>query len=329
VVLDTYASLVHYAEHLAPIWQALEPAHRGGAFAPRPGCWWGQSVPRMDQRRPVLVAAGADALKLRRHRLVYVEHGAGQTYPGDPRGLGNGSYSGGADLDHVGLFVCPSEAVAARWRARYPDAEVAVVGCPKLDAWHARPSPAPSPNRPGPVVALTFHWDCPLVPETRSALGHHLPGLAKLVREVRAAGGRVIGHGHPRAQADLAPLWRRLEVPHEPRLSSVLDKADLLVGDNTSALPEFASLGRPVLWLNAPWYRRDVHHGGRFWQWPEGQVQADHPDELVDAVRLALEDPPQVADARARMVHQVYAHTDGLAAERAAGAIAAWLERAA
>jgi glycosyltransferase involved in cell wall biosynthesis len=92
---------------------------------------------------------------------------------------------------------------------------------------------------------------------------------------------------------------------------------------NTSALPEFASLGKPVVWMNAPWYRRGMNHGGRFWEWPAGQVQVDAPTELAAAVEAALEDPPAVAEARAAMLAKVYVATDGKATERAVAAIAA------
>jgi len=114
--------------------------------------------------------------------------------------------------------------------------------------------------------------------------------------------------------------WRTRNVP-EATYKDVMERATLLIADNTSMLPEFASTGRPVLFLNSPQYRRDVNHGGRFYEWPEGQVSVDDPADLIAGVHAALEDPQHVQAARSRMVDSVYAHTDGFAAERAADAI--------
>ena len=317
MLIDAYASLRHYAEHLAPVWAALPAELRGSFYSPSRTETWGQPLDRArDRGRLVLVASWRDAQTVGPSPLVYVEHGAGQSYDGDPRSAGNGSYSGGHALDRVRLFLCPNADVAARWQARYPDATTAVVGCPKLDAWHTA---APWAERPlgRPTVAVTFHWECPLVPETRSAWGHydhHLPGLVADPR------WQVLGHGHPRLWGAIRRRWRDLHAEHTPELADVLDRADLLVADNTSALYEFASTGRPVLVLNAPWYRRHVDHGLRFWSHPPG-LQVDHPRDLVAGVAHALADPPAARAIRARAVGRAYAHTDGHAAERAATAI--------
>ena len=100
----------------------------------------------------------------------------------------------------------------------------------------------------------------------------------------------------------------------------MLDRADLLVGDNTSALYEFASTGRPVVVMNAPQYRRDVHHGLRFWDYPPG-LQVDRPEQLADTIARALSDPEPARAVRAAAVAETYAYTDGRAAERAVAAI--------
>ncbi len=121
------------------MWDALPAALRGAFYAPRASDPWGEPLPpRWSRDRVVLVASYVDALKARPRRLVYLEHGAGQSYEGDPRSAGHPSYSGGAALDAVVLFLVPHETVAARWSARYPGTAVAVVGVPKLDPFHAR-----------------------------------------------------------------------------------------------------------------------------------------------------------------------------------------------
>jgi asparagine N-glycosylation enzyme membrane subunit Stt3 len=100
-----------------------------------------------------------------------------------------------------------------------------------------------------------------------------------------------------------------------------MSEATLLVADNTSILPEFASTGRPVVWLDAKSWRIDVWHGGRFWDWPAGQVWVRDPADLDAAISAAVTDPPSVRSARRAMVESVYAVTDGTATVHAATAI--------
>lgn len=331
MLIDGYASLAHYRAHLAPVWAELEERGLTGA-------WYGRLPdPPLRSRTsdgPILVAGFADYLRTT-GPVVFVEHGAGQSYDGDSSVVGNGCYSGGDDLDRVVLFVCPNEQVAARWRGRYPSTPAVAVGCPKLDRWHGRLSSTRCPESsrvlvpverdglrgPARVVAVTFHWQCPLVPETLSAWPYYNRQLTALRDWCADEGVILLGHGHPRLWGAIERRWRSLGVERVRDFDEVLDRATLLVGDNTSALPEFASTGRPVLWLNAPWYRRDVHHGGRFWQWPAGQVTVDEPGQLIDGVQAALGDSTHARQSREAMVRSIYAHVDGLAARRAADAI--------
>lgn len=315
-MIDAYASLRHYAEHLAPVWAALPAEARGTFWSPDHTHRWGQPLDgRRDLGRTVLVASLRDAITMGPSELVLVEHGAGQTYEG--QGLGNGSYPGGRGHERVRLFVCPNVHVAEAWRRAYPATPAAVVGCPKLDPWHTHRWPTAREDGEPATVAVTFHWDCGLVPETRSAWRHYDRVLPTLVHDPR---WRLLGHGHPRLWPTISHRWKQLGVELEPELAGVLDRADLLVGDNSSALPEFASLDRPVLCLNQPGYRRDVHHGGRFWDQVPG-VQVDRAGDLADAIAYALTDPPEQRAMRARTADYWYAYRDGHAAERAAAAI--------
>ena len=317
MIVDAYASLPHYADHLRPILDALPEDRRGLLWAPR-GRWWGAPfTPDRPDYWLTLVASWRDAQDTGRRPLVYVEHGAGQTYDGDPRVAGGPSYAGAPELDRVRLFIAPGEHVAAKWRLRYPRTPVAVVGCPKLDPWHVGDDRAQLGDIARPTVAVTFHWQCGLVPETTSAWPHYDPVLPAVVGDPRWT---VLGHGHPRLWGTIQRRWRALGVDHTPDFAEVLDRADLLVGDNTSALYEFASTGRPVVVVNAPAYRRHVHHGLRFWDLVPG-LQVDTPGELRPAIAHALDDPPALAALRARAVAGVYAATDGRAARRAADAI--------
>lgn len=443
-MIHAYASRAHYAEHLRPIFDQLPERMRGEFWSSRRSQTWGIPLPESRRRPdgPVMVAAYVDARKLTgTTELIYVEHGAGQSYDGDPAGRGHGSYSGGSGLDAVALFLCPRQELVDRWVDVYATPSV-VVGCPRLDYWHTRmvgrgvlgegrteterlldldrseaedrlrpgpgrsqtsasasggvvdgdgnlagqsrprmPQPgdrlsggdslrAPSlreslaseerdaegksrslashrpgkgvqegprihagehlcdsgrsttvPDLPeGTVVAFSFHWENPLVPESRSALAHYRRHLGPLIGAIRASGGEVIGHGHPRAWGALWRLWKELGVEAVPELDAVFGRASVFVADNTSALYEFASLDRPVVVLNAPWYRRDVEHGLRFWETIPG-IQVDDGTDLLDAVAEAVADPPYLSAVRRDAVARTYASTDGHASERAVRAI--------
>lgn len=105
-------------------------------------------------------------------------------------------------------------------------------------------------------------------------------------------------------------FWPRLKVPFLLSFDEVLEQADLYVTDNSSTLMEFASTSRPVLVLNAPWYRRDVHHGLRFWDAIPG-MQVDEPGDLLEGIKLALDDSPELQAARRYAVQYVYSDVDG------------------
>lgn len=307
--IDVLASERHYADHLAPVWQALPRDLRGSFVGP------GERPIR--STRPALVASYRDLVTARRlgHRgLVRMEHGAGQSYAGDPRSACHPSYPGGRDHVDVGLFLVPNEQAADRWRAAYPMRRVAVVGSPRLDALPERQAD------PTTVVAISFHWPCTVAPETRSALPYFLAALPALARRVR-----LLGHGHPRAMGRLAPVYRSLGIEPVEGFDEVLARADLYVADNSSTLFEFAATGRPVVVLDAPWYRRDIRHGLRFWDAATVGLRVAEPGDLAGTVELALADPPHVRAERERVTAVVYARPTGGAARAAAHAIAGWL----
>jgi hypothetical protein len=290
--LALIASREQYRHHLEPVYAALPARYRGNGHS-----------------SSALVSSASDltlALRQGYRRLAYLEHGIGQPYSG---ALG---YPGGPGRQHVGLFLSPNETAAAADRTRYPEAHVVLVGDPRLDTLPER--------EPGPLrVAVSFHWQCDVCPESRSALAWYRRALPELARVAP-----LLGHGHPRAARELERLWTGMGVVWEPSWDEVLRRADVYVCDNSSTLYEFASTGRPVVVLNAPWYRREVSHGLRFWQAANVGVQVHHPDELAAAVELALEDRPEQQAARQAALRLAYAHPTG-AARRAARALMGWL----
>ncbi len=321
--IDALASERHFVDHLAPVWSALPDELRGRFLVAdrtlvRHAAGRGiEATPTSRITNPLLVASYGDQKRGRRlgaTSFVTMEHGAGQSYGGDPRSARHGSYAGGVDRDDTALFLVPNEQAAVRWRLAYPFTRAAVVGSPRLDTM---PSRDPGP---GPVVALGFHWPCSIAPEARTAFPHYRAVLPALARRFT-----LLGHGHPRFMGRLASVYRSAGIEPVESFDDVLRRADLYVCDNSSSLFEFAATGRPVVALNAPWYRRDVHHGVRFWDAASVGLQVDDPAHLASTIERALLDPLEQRAERERVVATVYARPAGGATRAAADAIAAWL----
>lgn len=333
--LDAIACERQFIDHAAPVWRLLSPQHQGRFLT---------DASLIDHARSRGIEAEAiDAETLRRHslppkanpgpgpaafvvsigdtkiarrlgyrRFAFMEHGAGQAYLGDRAGIRHSSYAGGADREDVELFLVPNEYSADLWRQAYPAARVVVVGSPKLEDLPAR--------EPGPVptVAISFHWPAFVAPEAGTAIAHYFLALPELAQAFN-----VIGHAHPKGDwpARAERYYRRAGIPFVADFHDVCRRADVYVCDNSSTLFEFAATGRPVVVLNSPAFRRNIHHGGRFWDWSTIGIQVDEPAELVPAVRRALEDPADVRAERERVLELVYP-VRAAAAHRAAAAIA-------
>ena len=328
MIVHAYATASHYRAHILPILDALPPEVRGRFHAPRhieggaPGIPTGRA----------LVASWADLHTVRKRggECIFVEHGAGQTYSG--KGERSPAYSGGDRREGVVLYLVPSETVAQRCRETQPDVPVAVIGTPPYldrfltarDLGHGAPETVGADRETAgqasrATIALSFHAPYNIVPEAGWAWPHYRSAIEALAREGTY---RLLGHGHPRAWPKLEPWWRKIGVEPVRDFCDVLAlQPDLYVIDNSSTGPEAAACGIPVLWLNAPQHRRDVEHGGRFFDWPRGQVQVDGPGDLADGIKAALFDPPEVQVAREAMVAEVYGFTDGRSTERAVEAI--------
>jgi hypothetical protein len=312
VKVDVVFSEPHYARHMMQIWAALprelqgvvHPAYRVGEV----------QKPRMGH--VAMVAGWQDVAPLRGLcNMIYVEHGAGQTYADrvhDP------SYSGSRGQRHQGVigYVAPSTTVAERW-----DRPAVAAGCPKMDRWLTRIAPAPIP----PGVCFAWHWDCTLVPETRSAWAHYLPRLTEIVQRYRLQGFVVYGHAHPKWYGELDDAIRSTGMTLLPTEDDVFTLCDVLLVDNSSLAYEFALLGRPVLALNAPWYRRDIEHGLRFWSHVPG-LEIDDPEQLLSLNLWDLiHDTPMrgVSETfRTSAVEHAYEVRDGTSSKVAAAFIA-------
>ncbi len=310
---DFYATKRHFVDHLAPVYLAME---RRGRFcvpdglmahARRLGIEPAPESKLAQGEGPIVFSAYGDlrrCVKSGRH-LILFEHGAGFSFSNS-----HPSYAGGAQQrDRVGLFCEVNDWTARRNRAKYPGCRSVVVGSPKMDALAHLPR-REMPARP--TVCIAFHWDCIVAPETRSAYAHFASALPDLAREFD-----LILHAHPRQAEKMRAVADHLGVEFAEEFADVCERADVYVNDASSTLYEFAALGRPVVVMNAPWYRRHVHHGLRFWDCCEVGVNCDEPAKLVAAVHDALADTEERIEYRAEVSDDVFPYL-GHAAERAA-----------
>jgi hypothetical protein len=313
IVIDFMEAERHFVDHSMPVYLALPPEMRG-AFITRPFHTESIAVersPRAGFGDMCYVSSWGDLARVRytRRPVIFTEHGAGMRFSGH-------SYAGSPDRPNVVLFLCQNEIVAAANRQAHPYASVVTVGVPKLDPWYELP--AKQIGDP-PVVVLAFHWDCRATPGTRSAIDHYPDAIHQLRDHAAVSGWRFAAHSHPRIADRVRRECKTAGVPFIEHLDTVFEQADLLIADATSAAYEFASLDRPVLSLNAPWYADEPVRGIRFPWFMPGLV-IESPDELCTGATIALEDPPLYAEIRRAAVEEVYPLRGG-SSERAAQAI--------
>lgn len=307
--VDVVASMPHYRAHLLPIFECLPPELQGRVQPMRP------VVDRPHYNHVALVASWQDVKPLRgRCRMIYVEHGAGQTYAGDERSMNQPGYSGSGGFRHNGVigFIAPSQHVADRWKT----APAVAVGCPKMDEYIGL-----APTGP-PAVCFAFHWDTLISPEARSAYQHYADSLPEIMERYKQQGFEVYGHAHPKWEGQLDRTLLKAgakAILNDDR--AVFHTSSVLFVDNSSLAYEFAALGRPVVSLNAPWYRRDVEHGLRFWSHIPG-IHVDGPEELLTLNVWDLVYNQLGENNRVRSVEHVYAFMDGSSSQRAATFIA-------
>lgn len=338
----------HYFDHLAPIYLALPEDARGvfyvlrspfpkiwGRLAPIKRWWRNLSLRHvidgivekakrggiptvrieegygLDPESVIVVAGVQDNLYVREFvsEVAYLEHGVGQPYI--TNGAGDMNQAGGPGRDNISLRLCTTKRVAEAESRTYPNSRSVIVGAPKLDAFVEIKKTRSAP----PVVAISFHWNNPLAPEATGAFPHYRDVLPQLTD----APYTVLGHSHPKREhaRRMQRYYRQVGIQYVPEFDDIMRRADVYVCDNSSTLFEFAALDRPVVVLNAPWYRRDVNHGLRFWEYADIGVQVDSQDDLIDGIAEALDDNMARQARRREIVNELYPFL-GHAAQHAA-----------
>jgi len=268
VRIHLLASTPQYLRHCKAVWKHIDPSLRGELLTSRHA-----NTKRLPAHDVVLVGGYYDVSAVPNQRIIYVEHGAGQSYGGDPRSARHPSYHGSHHPARVIGYISPNQRIADSWqRPAYAAGAPALAEIPERATRFATKK----------VAAITFHFDAHganVAPEARGARDHYEEMLHSMVAALRVDGFDVLGTWHPKDPVG-HKIWRNLQVESTSDPDEVLRRATLMVADNTSLLYEAAYLGIPSFVLNAPWYRRDVEHGLRFWDHVPGRMV----DEAIEFI---------------------------------------------
>lgn len=292
--LATYGSESQYCDHLEALTAELRA--RGVEVVH----YHGYQNRRKVEGSPVLVASRKDAMWMDPAKVILIEHGAGQRYNRD---------AGGADVEvpNVVMFLAPSQRVADNGRVLYPRAGRLAVGSPRVEQLAAL---ARSPE----YVITAWHWNMPGAVEGKGAWDRYKVAARDLARLYP-----VLGHGHPREHSLLKREHEELRISWEPSWPECVKVASMLVCDNSSIMWEACALDIPLVVVNAPWYRRDINWGLRFWEFADVGPNVDNPTQLVEAVEQVMAED-RWKDRRAEAAAYCYGQIEGSTA-RAADAV--------
>jgi hypothetical protein len=307
----------HFLEHLAPTFKAVNGArfYVANELLVRAEELGVQALPlqaRQDTNITVVAAFG-DLKKARANgaRVILSEHGAGQSY----QGVQSGSYIGGADRRGVIAVLVPGANQANRHRLAHPMIPAYEVGVPKLDYLHRNLDKA-NAGIDREKVLISFHWDCKVAPETRSAFRFYKPIIRQMKDDFK-----ITIHGHPRASKEHRAFAEHFKLDYIESFAEAIESNWIYCCDNSSTIFEWASLQRPVVVLNSHLYRRNINHGMRFWEYADIGAQVDNPSAFPEILRRAMDNDAAYRPRREAIVAELYQATDGQAARRAAQAI--------
>ena len=314
--IEIYAKERHFADHLRPVVDRLEEA---GLEVE----WIGAGKKAQGESLFAMVSSWGDLVRATEARrlVFYFEHGAGQIYSSTR----NASYAGGIGRDNVCAFISPGPHVDLINRKFYPKIPSISAGVPKLDQFHAEMTQEPEDPKLEPVVCFSFHWDCQICEETKSGFEHFKYSILDAKRELKDT-AKIVVHCHPRAVKMCLPFFQENDLEYIEDFEDVLRTADVYICDNSSTIFEFASIGKPVILLNPPHYRKHQHHGLRFWSHADIGDQVHNVQELLVAIKRSLVDTREKKAHRLNRVKTIYHATDGRASERAALGIMKFME---
>jgi len=336
--IDFLATQPHFIDHLAPVWDTLAEQNVGTFYVPQH--LLGHSQSRLKHRLylfsyegevfreygsdPMLVCSYGDMLYAREinptRRIFMMEHGTGHTFgkPPHPNGIGK--------RDWVELFLSPNQYTVEKIKSVRPWADCDIIGTPKLDAIYKELNPNGleikfAYNNP-PTIAIGFHWGHQHTrpPENGSAFEHYKDYIPTLAKEYK-----LLGYGHPIYRDIYKPFYEERGIEYVDDFYEVMRRADICLNDLSSALYEFLVTGKPVIVLNAPWFRRDIDHGIRFWDYSMIGVHVNDPSGLLEAIEHTLDNYLLVnVQGRRQAIQDLYPYL-GCSAERTAGLLSEYL----
>lgn len=291
--LDFYASEVHYFDHIVPVWNKLGKEYKGIFYVSEDVMKKRLGAKKVGQvglptSNITLVASYKDYL-MTKGEVILMEHGIGHNY-----GNRHPAYVGGLRKERVVLFLNQHHLSQDANDLAYPKTLGKVIGTPKMDTvkrvenWH----------KEKPVVCISFHWDCQVCPNTRSAF-YYYKGILTLLSKAKEY--TLIAHGHPRGDWSYI---KQLGIPFYEDISEVFEIADIYANDNSSTMYEFIAAGKPVVVLNCPLYDRNANTGIRFWKYIGG-IQVNKPSELHNAILETIRIDPY-KDIREQIATDLY-----------------------
>jgi hypothetical protein len=244
-------------------------------------------------------------------KIIFCEHGTGLFYNEE-----HPSYAGSLlHRENVVLRLSPNETHAEMER-KILSCPVEVIGVPKLDKYATKGYKL---KRHLPRVAISFHFDCKVNPETRTSFGFFKSALPLLVSQFK-----VLGHGHPRLIDRIEHHYRAFGIPIKRSFEDeIIEQADIYVCDNSSTIWEWLITKKPIVLLNPPFYRKDVEHKGnpRFWKFSNIAPLCEDPNDLPRCINLAIQNHKDYLPAIEEARKSVLTFLDGQCAERAYQAI--------
>jgi len=332
-MIDFLASQKHYIDHLSPVWNALPIELRHNFYVPLPIVDYAKTKIQKSSMylfqyernfpvdtHPILTCAYGDMLAAHKNnslrKILHMEHGTGHAF-------GTAAYpNGNGKRDYVSMFLAPNEYTQKLILSVRPNIPCEVIGTPKMDGWFPVQWKTAEHMSPIPTIAIAFHWGDKHArpPESGSAWEHYKSLLPTLNKRYR-----VIGHGHPLAAHTYKEEFERVGIEWVDRFEDVLMRADIYVNDLSSTLYEFIVTGKPVIVLNAPWFRKDVYHGIRFWDYSNVGVNVEEPEQLFNAIDRTIVEYSNIhLHQRMIAVRDLYPYL-GNSSQRAANVIAEYL----
>ena len=317
MAIDFLATEPHFLDHLAPLYHQipnssfylsdnlLEKGHELNIKA--------KNLTDRTKSNLTVVSSYGDLKKARENgsRVVLSEHGAGQSYIGSD----SGSYVGAADRRGVVAVLTPGIIQANKHIESYPMIPAYPVGVPKLDKYHQNLNLYNSKIDKQTIV-ISFHWDCKIVPETRSCFRFYKTIIKQMKEDFN-----IKIHGHPRGMKKFKAFADYIGVEYLETFDEVINQGWIYCCDNSSTIFEWISLDRPVILLNSHLYRRYINHGMRFWEFADIGPSVNTPKTFPDILTEFLTSNQNYQQRRTEVKNQVYFKPDGQGAKRAALAL--------